>query len=201
MPPLVKKMLEVFGLYTYPSDDHIGEYLSFAHEFTGLRWHYGRESHQVPLQEPAPAGNELDPYANGEKPLDEWVLSRSGELAIPIVLAIELDRRHWAEAVNVPNTDGYIPQLPCDAVVEVPAAVDGKGVHPEKLPAVPEPLAAFWRTQVTIQRMVVEAYRQRSRKLLLQALMVDPVVDSVHNAEEMLDYMLELQREYLPEFT
>jgi len=34
----------------------------------------------------------------------------------------------------------------------------------------------------------------------LQCLLLDPVVDSVSRAEKMLDYMLDLQRDFLPEF-
>jgi alpha-galactosidase/6-phospho-beta-glucosidase family protein len=64
----------------------------------------------------------------------------------------------------------------------------------------PEALAAFCRTQVSIQRLLIEAYRQRSRRLLLQALLLDPCIDSVRRAEEMLDAMLELQKDYLPQF-
>jgi alpha-galactosidase/6-phospho-beta-glucosidase family protein len=75
------------------------------------------------------------------------------------------------------------------------------GIHPEKLPPIPEALLAFCRTQASIQKLVVEAYGQRSRNLLLQALLVDPIVNSVENAEKMLDHMLELQRDYLPAFT
>ncbi len=201
MPPLVRKMVEVFGLYTYPSAGHIGEYLSFAYEFTGLAWHYGLETRKVPLQDPGAAPDRLAPYAAGEKPLDDWALRRSGELAIPIILAMALDRSYRAAAVNVPNAGGYIPGLPSDAVVEVPAAVDGSGIHPETLGPIPEALLAFCRTQASIQKLVVEAYRQRSRNLLLQALLVDPIVNSVHNAEQMLDHMLELQKDYLPAFT
>ncbi|UCH33429.1 MAG: alpha-glucosidase/alpha-galactosidase [Armatimonadota bacterium] len=200
MPPLVKKMVEVFGLYTYPSDDHIGEYLSFAHEFTGLRWHYGLESRQVPLQDEKPGPDWLEPYVSGEKPLDDKVLRRSGELAIVIILAIALDRSFRAEAVNVPNSEGHIAGLPADTVVEVPALVDGGGIHPLELPPIPEALLAFCRTQASIQKLVVEAYRERSRNLLLQALLLDPVVNSVANAEQMLDHMLELQKDYLPAF-
>jgi alpha-galactosidase len=200
MPPLVRKMVEVFGLYTYPSDDHIGEYLSFAYEFTGVRWPYGLESHKVPLQDQAPGQDRLEQYAAGEKPLDDWALGRSGELAIPIALSIALDRSYRAEAVNVPNTGGYVAGLPSNTVVEVPAIVDGGGLHPEKLPPIPEALLAFCRTQASIQKLVVEAYRERSRNLLLQALLLDPIVNSVQNAEKMLDCMLELQRDYLPEF-
>ena len=62
-------------------------------------------------------------------------------------------------------------------------------------------LLAFCRTQASIQKLVVEAYRERSRNLLLQALLLDPVVTSVANAEQMLDHMLELQKDYLPAFS
>ena len=200
MPPLVRKLLEVFGLYTIPSDDHVGEYLSFASEFTGLTWHYGGEVRPVPRQEPPAALPWLEPYASGEKPIEE-VLGDSGELGVPIIRAQVLNRRTWADAVNVPNRGGFVPGLPQDVVVEVPAWVDGAGVRPEVLDPLPEAITAFCRTQASIQKLLVEAYRERSRNLLLQALLLDPVVDSVKNAEALLDDMLTLQRDYLPAFT
>lgn len=199
-PPLVRKMVEVFGCYTYPSDDHIGEYLSFASEFTGLVWHYGIESRAVPRQAPKPAQARWEEYASGAKPIDDRVIARSGELAIPIILDIELDRREWRPAVNVPNTGRYVANLAEDAVVEVSAVVDKDGVHPEQIGALPEALAAFCDRQVSIQKLLVEAYAQRSRGLLLQALLLDPVVDSVKRAEQMLDHILRVQKDYLPEF-
>lgn len=199
-PPLVRKMVEVFGCYTYPSDDHIGEYLSFAAEFTGVKWHYGQECRRVTAVSEENAKYWLDEYITGGKPVDERLARSSGEAAIPIILAKELDRRNWEPAVNVPNDGGYVENLPLDAVVEVSAWVDGKGVQPEKIGPIPEALAAFCRTQVSLQKLLIDAYEKRSRNLLLQALLVDPVVNSVRNAEEMLDYMLDLQQDYLPSF-
>lgn len=200
-PPLVRKMVGIFGYYTYPSDDHIGEYLSFAHEFTGVKWGYGQESRPVPLHDPPAATHLLDDYVSGRRPLDEAATRKSGELAIPIVLDIECDRCRWEWAVNVPNIAGYVANLDREAIVEVPAMVDREGVHPQSIGALPDALAAFSARQVSIQKLLVEAYAQRSRNLLLQALLLDPVVDSVERAERMLDDMLELQKDYLPVFT
>jgi alpha-galactosidase len=201
-PPLVRKMVEVFGCYTYPSDDHIGEYLSFACEFTGLKWHYGQECRPVPRVEQGPSeGHGIEPYVTGEKPIDDWAARKSGELAIPIILGIELDRGNWECAVNVPNAGLYIENMERDAIVEVPAVMDRRGVHPRKVGPLPEALAAFCNRQVTIQKLLVAAYAKRSRNLLLQTLLLDPIVDSVDRAEQMLDYMLELQKDYLPKFT
>ena len=199
-PTLVRKMVEVFGLYTYPSNDHIGEYLQFGAEFTGMLWEYGMELKHVPRGGLKPVPHELDAYANGEKPIDEWVSKPSGEIAIPIILDIELDRKAWECAVNVPNTGGYIENLPDYMVVEVPAIVDRDGVHPEKIGPLPDAIAAFCHRQAVIQKLISEAYAKRSKNLLLQALLLDPVIDNFDRAEKMLDYMLDLQKEFLPEF-
>lgn len=199
-PPLVKKMVEVFGLYTYPSDDHIGEYLQFASEFTGLLWHYGLETKRIPRGGLSPQPWPYEEYIDGRKPLDDYVTRRTRELAIPIILDIELDRKRWECAVNVPNDGLYIENLPDYMVVEVPAVVDRDGVHPEKIGPLPDALAAFCHRQAVIQKLLSEAYAKRSKNLLLQCLLLDPVVDSVSRAEKMLDYMLELQKDFLPEF-
>lgn len=199
-PPLIKKMVELFGCYTYPSDDHIGEYLSFGAEFTGLLWHYGIEARPVPRTTPGPTAGRWEEYASGARPIDESAARPSGELAASIILDIELDRGEWRPAVNVPNTQRYIENLPEDAVVEVAAVVDKGGVHPQPIGKLPEALAEYCRRQVTIQKLLVEAYAQRSRNLLLQTLLLDPVVDNVAGAERMLDHMLTVQGEYLPEF-
>ena len=70
------------------------------------------------------------------------------------------------------------------------------GVGPAGLSAA---IAAICRHQGSIQSLLVEAYRQLSKKLLLQALIIDPIVDSADRAEQMMEDMLRLQADYLPE--
>jgi alpha-galactosidase len=194
-------MAEVFGVFSYPSDDHIGEYLAFGWETGGGRWPYGREWRKLGLAEPAAPPDRMAEYASGRRPVDEAALKPSDELAVPIMLDIELDRKARREAVNVPNTGLFISNLPAGAVVEVPATVDAGGIHPESVGAIPEPWAAYIRTQMTIVELVTEAYRTGSKRTLLQALLADPVITSVSAAEKMLDEMLGLQKEFLPAFS
>jgi alpha-galactosidase len=199
-PPLASKMLRTFNYYTFPSDDHIGEYLSFASLNEPHLWPYGREKREVVPGEPR-TGDWRDAYISGERPVDEDLIKPSGEAAIQIISDIINDADGWQPAVNVPNDGRYIENLPGDAIVEVPATVNARGIHPQTVGTLPEPLAALCRIQVSIQQLIVEAYRHRSRNLLLQALLLDPVVDDIERAERMLDYMLDLQREYLPRFS
>ncbi len=198
--PLFAKMVEVFGVFTFPSDDHIGEYLAFGAEFSGAKWPYGIESRPVRAKEPPRAtAPPLEEYADGTRPLDEGILASSGEIAVPVICDIELDRGSRRSAVNVMNSEGYIENLPRDVVVEVPATVDAGGIHPLPVGAIPETYAAYMRTQFSINKLVVEAYRTGSKRLLLQALLLDPCVNSITAAEAMLDEMLDLQKDFLPE--
>lgn len=198
--PLWKKLLTVFDVFSYPSDDHIGEYLAYGSDLSGVHWKYGLESRPVSLAPTASPGPTLEDYAYGRAPLDGAITRVTEELTVPIICDIEFDRGSWRPAVNVLNREGYITNLPVGGVVEVPATVDAGGIHPHQVDALSEPYAAMIRTQFAIIDLVTEAYRTRCRKLLLQALLMDPVVNSIHAAERLLDEMLVLQREYLPSF-
>ncbi|MHB0935954.1 MAG: family 4 glycosyl hydrolase [Armatimonadota bacterium] len=197
-PPLFRKMAEIFGVFTFPSDDHIGEYLSYGAEFHGVKWPYGQEYRPVGSEpEPLP----LADYAAGRRPLDQEVLKPSGEVTVPIIADIELDRGSYRHAVNVLNTEGYIDNLPRRAAVEIPATVDARGLHPVHVGAIPETFAAMMRTQFAIHELITEAWQTRDKRLLLQALLLDPNVNSITAAERLLDDMLELQAAFLPSFT
>jgi alpha-galactosidase len=200
LPPLFLKLLEIFGIFTIPSDDHAGEYLSFASGITGIQWPYGREREAVRAGQKSEE-DELEALASGKKKLGSHFRRPGSELTIPIICDMEFDRPTWREAVDVLNTQGYISNLPPWAVVEVPAIPDASGLHPQSVGPIPETLAAFTRIQYSIHALITEAYRTGSKKLLLQALLLDPNVNSVSGAEKMLDQMLKLQADFLPRFT
>lgn len=222
LEPLVRFLWETFGVIGYGSDHHIGEYIGYAHEFTGMRWEFGIENRKVLQTEELVtswtafeawrrnidvgtllAGDFLQvdaEYLNGQRPPDDKVLVKSGELAVPVIGDIVLDRKTLRAAVNVLNSEGYIANLSKEGCIEVPAVVDATGIHPDFVGSLPEGFAAQIRLQHSIQKLLVEAYQQKSKKLLLQALLLDPIVGSAVNAKKLLEYMLAIQSEYLPEF-
>jgi alpha-galactosidase len=195
-PSVWMQFIKVFGWLSYKSDDHIGEYVPYGAEFVGVKWPYGLERRRIEQQRPGPQVV-LEPYLNGA-PLDDGILSGTTEIAVPVICAMETNHKTRVDAVNVLNTGSYIKNLPRTAVIEVPAVVDAKGLHPISVGAIPEGPAALMRTQLSIQRLLTEAYRTGSKNLLLQALLIDPVVNSTTAAKKMLDDMLELQRDFLP---
>ena len=102
-------------------------------------------------------------------------------------------------AVNVPNA-GYVSNLPAWAIVEVPATVDASGVHGVNVGALPEPIVAMCRTQIAVIDRMVEAAVHGDRNAALEALLLDPVVSSISQAEAILAEMLKVHRDFLPQF-
>ena len=120
----------------------------------------------------------------------------TGERVVPMIEGILTDSGQEEMAVNIPN-HGLIDDLPDWIVVEVPATIDKDGVHGVRLGRLPAGFAGLLQNQVAIHDMTAEAVLTGSRKIALQALLVDPVVHSVRAAEQTLDTILELQSPYL----
>jgi len=204
--PTVRRMVELFGLLPFPAGAHIAEYVSWGYETCGMLWPQGDEGRKVGgdwrnyrrwMQIEA---DRVKRVTSGKEPLGKDMTRPSGELAIPIIRDIEFDLDRRELSVNIPNA-GAIPNLPDDAIVEIPARVDSSGVRGEKVGPLPEPIAAMCRTQITIQNLLVEAYANRSKHALLQALVLDPVVNSIERAEKMMNVLLEAEADFLPELT
>ncbi|MEU1375918.1 6-phospho-beta-glucosidase [Streptomyces triculaminicus] len=101
--------------------------------------------------------------------------------------------------VQVVNTlnNGTLPFLPDDAVVEVPAAVDGRGARP--LPVRPlEPLFAGLVAGVTAyEHLALEAALKGGRDRVFRALLAHPLVGQSDSADRLTDALLAHNREHL----
>jgi alpha-galactosidase len=83
-------------------------------------------------------------------------------------------------------------------VIEMPALADGNGIHPHICDALPTAVASMISTQGAIHKLVIEAYEEKSRNKLLQAMLLDPTISSYNNAVALINDMCELQKELLP---
>ena len=61
----------------------------------------------------------------------------------------------------------------------------------------PDPVAKLMTVQVNVQQLAVEAAVQASKELALQALLIDPVVNSAAAARGLLDELWEINRPYI----
>jgi 6-phospho-beta-glucosidase len=103
------------------------------------------------------------------------------------------------QVVDVRN-DGALPDLPDDAVVEVPARIDRAGAHPLPLaPLAPELLGLVQQAKA-YERLAVRAAVGGDRVAALKALLANPLVADYRVAAPLLAALLEASRPHLPRF-
>ncbi|MEV0951601.1 alpha-glucosidase/alpha-galactosidase [Promicromonospora sp. NPDC050249] len=117
--------------------------------------------------------------AGGELELEEG----ASEYAPQIIHSMVTGTRREVH-VNVPNR-GLIDNLGQDAVVEVPAIVDGSGVAPVAMGALPIQCAAVNQAYVSVGRLTVEAARTGDPLLVRQAALMDPNTASTLTPEQI----------------
>ncbi|MHA1843228.1 MAG: hypothetical protein ACTSWE_03035 [Promethearchaeota archaeon] len=157
---LIKFILKTYDYLPYTTDDHYGEYISWAWEVADLI--HGREFWEGYEKRSMKQYERIKKYI--EKGRGNQLVKPDGERAIPIMEEIITDSHYEELSVNLPNDD-VITNLPRDLVIECPAIVTKEGLNPIKLGEYLKGLAALLRTQASVQDLVVEAILQKSKKI------------------------------------
>ncbi|MHB0939830.1 MAG: alpha-galactosidase [Armatimonadota bacterium] len=142
--------------------------------------------------------DETKKWLESTEPLD---LRRGHEYAANIINAY-LGGEPYEFNGNVPNT-GLITNLPDGACVEVPVVANRRGFNAIHVGAMPPQLAAMNNISIAVEEMAVEAALTGNPRLVMQSVLYDPLsaaVLSMAEIREMVQRMLEKNREYLPRF-
>lgn len=214
---LSRTLLRVYKMYPSPGANHIGEYIRWAEEFLGssmLQYYYdpkdgdpwdagkippfiyNLDTHptSLPFYKESPAA--IYPSHGDE---DSDAICPSGELAIPIIEGLSCGEDVDLAAINILNNGSLVPGLPENAVIEIPAIIKGGKLTPEHMPKLPEAVLAMLRNQCSINQLLVDAYQEKSKDKLLQAILIDPTCHSYRAAIHCVNDLFERQAEVLPE--
>ncbi len=199
--PLTRDIFSAFGLFPVPGDTHLCEYLPWVSDPQTRPW----EKYDIKLYDwdlfAAVREFELDrlnEMANGNMVI-ESLLDTDSEGALEMIENIAAAGIHYHLAANLPN-EGQISNLPLGATVETPIMVDGAGVHPVHVGALPDPIAELCRREITVAQLCVDAAVEGNREKALQCLLLDPVITDIDAARKILDDYLISYKEYLPQF-
>ena len=142
--------------------------------------------------------NQIKEIALGKEPENLW--TSSGE-EMPVMMKAILRGESTNGMVNMPN-NGQIKNLPKNRVVETLAKVSPNGVECKNSGELPETIATLCRLQSDIHEMTVEASLKGDRKLLLEAMLLDPATSHCDFSliSKMCDELLESNKEWLPRF-
>ena len=197
--PAAFELMDIYGLFPGPGHDHIIEFYPHflsAHAEHGKPYGVGL----FPLDELNQGRDQdLERYkaqAEGRLPI---TVRHSGEDVMDIMTA-QITHQPKICAVNVPN-HGAVSGLPDDAVIEVSAMVDGGGIQPLRIDNLPAGILGTLRQRIDQQELTVDAAVRGDPKLALQAILADPLINSVADAKAMLDEFLKTHAAHLPTFS
>ena len=192
-----------FGYYCTESSEHNAEYNMF---YIKSKYPQLIQRYKIPLDEyPRRCIDQIDKWKEEYAELLKTGVKeheRSREYASHIMEAIVTGTPYQIGG-NVLNTGRLITNLPEDACVEVPCLVDGYGIHPCRVGALPVQCAAMNMTNINVQLLTIEAARTRKKAHIYQAAMLDPHTASeldVDTIKKMVDDLLEAHGSYLPQY-
>ena len=199
--PLSREIFEIFGLMPTAGDSHMAEFLAWTHDPSTKPW----EKYNLKLQSwtenrqrRADRWEQARAIVAGERSVDE-LRDAISEGVPEIIEAMIFNTNTYHQQVNLPN-NGLIPNLPADAIVEVPGMISSFGIQGIGCPPLPEGIAELCRRELELSSLVVDAAVEGDRRLALQALLLDPMVNDIDRARAILDDFLLTFADYLPQF-
>jgi 6-phospho-beta-glucosidase len=101
--------------------------------------------------------------------------------------------------VNIRH-EGTVPGWPADWVLEMPARVDRKGIHPLAAEALPAACFGLLAHVKAYELLTVEAAVHGDKRAAYQALLAHPLGPKADQVKTVLDDLLETNKAYLPQF-
>ena len=161
-------------------------------------------------------GELLDMYRNPSLDEKPKLLERRGgafysEAAAQLIASLH-DGRGDIQVVDIRNGPAAgatgsraagpraLPDLPDDAVVEVPARITREGAEPIELAPLSPDMRGLVQAVKAYEQLAIEAARTGSRDVALRALLANPLVAHWSIAGPLLEPLLEANRRYLPRF-
>jgi alpha-galactosidase len=191
------EMMRHFGYFVSESTRHCSEYHPYFRRTPELMARYGLTVREV--ADAAPANRRLWLEQPDEVPIPD--LKTSVEYASEIIAAGVTNRpfRFWGNVMN----RGMISNLPDGACVEVPCMVDGSGVRPCHVGALPPQLAHLNLSNIAVQELAVRAALDGDRDAAFHACALDPLARAVCSLDQlrtMFDELWEAEGELLARF-
>ena len=118
--------------------------------------------------------------------------------------AVQLLASLWNDTGDVQVVDvrnnGALPELPDDAVVEIPCAIHRSGASPAVPAGLHRATGGLVGAVATYERLAAEAAVTGDRETAFLALLAHPLISQIKPAEQLLDDLLVANAAHLPRF-
>ena len=196
------EVMKHFGLFVTESSEHFAEYVPWF-----LKSHRPDlvEKFQIPIDEyPKRCEEQIDAWKDQVVTFREAAhieVKQSHEYAAQIMNALSTGDTAIIYG-NLAN-NGFIPQLPDGAAVEVPCLVDANGIHPSSVPDIPPQFIALMRTNLNVQDLTVQALLEENRDHIYHAAMLDPRTAAELDLDQikaLVDALLAAHGDWMPKW-
>lgn len=196
------EIMRQFGYYITESSEHAAEYMPYW-----IKKNYPKliAEYNIPLDEyPRRCVNQIEGWKKQYKALcenPELTHTRSHEYGSGIMEAMVTDIPFQLGG-NVLN-NGFITNLPSDAIVEVPCFVDSNGVQGTYVGRLPAQCAALNMTNINVHLLTIEAALTKKREHIYHAALLDPHTSSelsIDDTVAMCDALIDAHGKMLPKY-
>lgn len=193
------ELYDRFGYFPVGSSNHVVEnFPYYCNSLETLEKHHVRRKGVLPRRQML-RDQQVDKVKQiiaGKMELPQPKLSNEG-------LSVIIESLHTGKParciVAMPN-QGQISNLPEDVIVETWAEINGSGIFPLASGEVPQPLAGSMLNIIDEQETTVKAAITGDRQLVVHAMAISPMVQNKDTVDELVDELLEANKEYLPQF-
>jgi len=139
--------------------------------------------------------NESADYAYGRKPIQEFIDTGRADHATDIIESMYggLDKPFYISTQN----NGAVSNMADDAFLELRCDVDMNGARAQPVGPMPRGLLGLTQQVLDTHELTAKAAAEFDRDALLQAMVVDPIVNNIEDAEAIIKETFERQRDGL----
>ncbi|MHC4984009.1 MAG: family 4 glycosyl hydrolase [Planctomycetota bacterium] len=140
---------------------------------------------------------QVDDFISGRTPIAEYMTTLGPDHATDVIESIwaGLGRQFFINTFNA----GAVTNMQDDAFLELLCDVDMKGPRPLAIGEAPRGLRGLWAQVIDAHELTAEAAATGRRDILRRAMLTDPLVSSIADADAIIDELLAAEREALPQ--
>ncbi len=193
------QLMEIYGAYP-TAVSHAKEYVPF---FQGYGVMPNSPEPLIPFDahiravEMAEAWEKTKKYSSGETPIEEFLDIYGSDHATDIIESMwgNLGKQFF---INSPNR-GAVINMPDDAFLELKCNIDMvKGPQPISFGQMPRGLLGLQMQVLDSHELAAEAAVTCNYKILLRAMMTDPLINNIGDAKMIMNELLEIEKDILP---
>jgi len=139
---------------------------------------------------------QVDDFISGKYPIADYMKSFGPDHATDIIenMVGNLNKRFFINTLN----NGAVTNMNNDSFLELLSEVSMDGIKPLHMGEMPRGIRGMQELVLDTHELTAEAVVERSYTKLRRAMMTDPLVNSIHDADLIIKELLEQERQMIP---